>query len=82
MVFSAAQGDETAYAYQAKSHGMFTYFLLKKLQESKGNVSYGELARYISEQVERSSLLENSKQQSPMTVAAPGLERWENLKFE
>jgi len=36
IILSAAQGDETAYSYQDKSHGMFTYFLLKKLQESKG----------------------------------------------
>ena len=31
VVFSAASGDETAMAYKAKSHGLFTYFLLKKL---------------------------------------------------
>ena len=33
VVFSAAQGDETAYPYKEQGHGMFTYFLLKKLQE-------------------------------------------------
>ena len=43
VVFTAAQGDETAYQYAEKGHGMFTYFLLKKLQESKGDVTLGEL---------------------------------------
>ena len=35
VVFSAAQGDETAYPYKEKEHGLFTYYLLKKLQETK-----------------------------------------------
>lgn len=81
VVFSAAQGDQTAYAYRSKSHGMFTYFLLKKLQESKGKVSYGELAGYLQEQVEQRSMHENSKLQSPSTQAASSLENWKNLKF-
>ena len=29
VVFSAADGSETAYPYKEKGHGLFTYFLLK-----------------------------------------------------
>ena len=47
IVFSAATGDETAYPYDEKGHGLFTYFLLKKLQENKGNVTLGELSAYL-----------------------------------
>jgi hypothetical protein len=79
VVFSAAQGDETAYAYQDKSHGMFTYFLLKKLQETKGNVSYGELSDFINEKVSRLSLVENSKSQTPLTTSTMG--DWKKMKF-
>ena len=39
VVFSAAQGDETAYPYKEEEHGLFTYYLLKKLQETKGDVT-------------------------------------------
>lgn len=53
VVFSAAQGDETAYPYKEEEHGLFTYYLLKKLQETKGNVTLGELSDYIKTQVER-----------------------------
>ena len=53
VVFTAAQGDETAYQYAEKGHGMFTYFLLKKLQESKGDVTLGELGDYITNEVKR-----------------------------
>lgn len=43
VVFTAAQGDETAYPYKEEGHGLFTYYLLKKLQETKGDVTLGEL---------------------------------------
>ena len=33
IVLSAAQGDETAHSYNEKGHGLFTYYLLKKLME-------------------------------------------------
>lgn len=79
VVFSAAQGDETAYVYQDKSHGMFTYFLLQKLQETKGNVSYGELSDFIKEKVVYESLLENSKSQTPLTTSMMG--DWKKMKF-
>ena len=39
IVFAAASQDETAMAYKEKTHGMFTYFLLKKLQNTKGDVN-------------------------------------------
>lgn len=69
VVFSAAQGDETAYPYKEKEHGLFTYYLLKKLQETKGNVTLGELSDYIKTQVERQSIVINGKLQSPSIVS-------------
>ena len=65
VVFSAAQGDETAYPYEDKGHGLFTYFLLKKLQETKGQVSLGEPAQYVQQQVSRRSIVTNGKSQTP-----------------
>lgn len=69
VVFSAAQGDETAYPYKEEEHGLFTYYLLKKLQETKGNVILGELSDYIKTQVERQSIVINGKLQSPSFVS-------------
>lgn len=68
ILFSAATGDETAYAYNEKGHGMFTYFLLKKLQETKGNVSYLDLMDYVTSKVRQTSIVENSKSQTPTVV--------------
>ncbi len=65
VVMSAAQGNETAFSYKKKKHSMFTYFLLKKLQETKGHVSLGELGNYVNQQVRQHSVQEVGKSQTP-----------------
>jgi len=78
VVFTAAQGDETAYPYK-EEHGLFTYYLLKKLQETKGNATLGELSDYIKEQVERQSIVTNGKLQSPSIMATSSIgNEWKN----
>ena len=73
VVFSAAQGDETAYQYNKKKHGMFTYFLLKKLQETKGNATLGELETYVKQNVQQYSIRENNRKQTPTMLVSPEL---------
>ena len=65
VVFSAAHGDETAYPNNEEHHGMFTFYLLKKLQETKGEVTLQELGEYIVKQVSQQSILLNGKSQTP-----------------
>ena len=79
IVLSAATGDETAYKYEETKHGLFTYFLLKKLKESKGSVTMGELSNYIQDQVGRYSIVENGKSQTPTVQASDALRTsWQN----
>ena len=73
VVFSAATDDETAFPYEQKGHGLFTYYLLKKLQETKGNVSLGELSNYITENVKRQSVVINRKVQTPTATPSSSL---------
>ena len=83
VVFSAAQGDETAYPYKDKQHGMFTYFLLKKLQETKGEVTLGELSDYLVKEVGRESFVKNGKMQTPTANVASSLkDSWRQLKLK
>ena len=83
IVFSAAQGDETAYPYNDKQHGMFTYFLLKKLQETKGDVSLGDLSDYLTEEVGRQSFIKNNKMQTPTVNVSSSLQNsWRNMKLK
>lgn len=81
VVFSAATGDETAYPYKEKGHGLFTYYLLKKLQDTKGDVTLGELSEYVNREVRRQSVVINHKSQSPTVVPADGMSDWSNIKL-
>ena len=81
VVFSAAQGNETAVPYSDESHGMFTYYLLKKLQETGGNVTYQELSDYIYRNVrQQSSVI--GKTQTPTVIPSSIVgDNWKSWKF-
>lgn len=83
VIFSAASGDQTALSYDEQNHGMFTYFLLKRLKETKGNVDLGALADYLTENVALESQLKNKKQQIPTVTAGNeyGVTGWKNIRF-
>lgn len=81
VVISAAQGDQTAFPYKDKEHGMMTYFLLKKLQETKGDVNLGELSDYITTNVKRTSLVENGKSQVPSVSFDSNNSNWRKQSF-
>lgn len=83
VVMTAASEDETAYKYDEKKHGMFTYFLLKKLQEKGVETTLGELADFIATNVGRRSIVVNMKPQTP-TVSASGTlsSQWKSITFK
>lgn len=83
VIFSAASGDETAYPFKEKGHGLFTYYLLKKLQESKGNATLQEIGDYVTEEVRRQSQLVNHKLQTPTVSASTAMgDSWKNMKLK
>jgi hypothetical protein len=71
VVFSAASENQTSLPYNEKEHGIFTYFLLTKIEESGGLITYKELSDYIIEQVGVKSFLINNKKQIPVINASP-----------
>ena len=73
VVFCAAQGNETAQGYYEKGHGLFTYYLLKELQQSKGTISYSRLADHIIRGVkETAPQLDLKKGQTPTVKVTEG----------
>lgn len=79
VVFSAASGDETAYPYKEKRHGLFTYYLLKKLQLSKGNISLDDLQNYVTEEVAKRSIVVNGKSQTPTIISSSNIgDEWKS----
>lgn len=82
IVLSATSEDETAMGYDEKGHGMFTYHLLKKIQQSNGSVKFGDLFQSVSEGVRRDAILKNDKNQTPSVSVSSSLkEKWEELYF-
>lgn len=82
VVFTAAQGDETAYPWKEQKHGVFTYYLLKKLDDSNGEVTLGELSEYLEKQVRRQSFANTGKMQTPMTLISANLNSgWRELRL-
>lgn len=82
VVLTAASGEETAYPFNEKGHGLFTYFLLKKLNETKGECSLGELSDYITTNVKRQSIVINRKPQTPAIIFSDSVkDEWMNYKL-
>lgn len=83
FVFSASQGNETAYSDSKHGHGMFTYYLLKHLQETAGNTSLSSLSDYVIKNVKQTSVRENSgKMQTPTVVPSLSLmNSWKDIKL-
>ena len=75
VVVSASSGLQSALPYQNEKHGMFSYYLFKKLQESKGNIALGDLFTFLKESVSLQSLKINNKEQDPIINVSPAVEQ-------
>ena len=82
IVFSACTGNETAYPYPNQKHGLFTYFLLKKLQEDKGKTTYKNLSEYINKNVKQQSVRLNGKLQTPTTHSVLPISEWGSWRLD
>jgi len=82
VVFSASSGEQSSLPFHKESHGMFTYYLLKKFQETKGSVSLGDLSEYLEKEVAIQSLRVNQKEQDPtVNTSSKVVNDWRNWKF-
>ena len=82
IVFTASTGEQTAQALNKEKHGLFTYYLLKKLKETSGNVTYGDLFEYILKNVQLDALTENNKPQVPVYISGDLVgEKWKTWKL-
>ena len=82
VVLSASSGDQSALPYHQEGHGMFTYFLLEKLQNDRGYMTLGQLADYINRNVSITSLKVNEKEQDPVVNTSEKVAgSWRNWTF-
>ncbi len=79
VIFSASSGSQVSLPYKDQKHGMFTYFLLKKLKEAPQGLNYKELGNYIINEVQLNSAAKNYLDQNPQILLSPAiLSVWEN----
>ena len=82
VVFSASSSDQSSLPYHQEKHGMFTYHLLKKIQETKGDINLGELSKYLEDEVSIQSLKVNKADQEPtVNISNQVTNQWKNWRF-
>lgn len=81
LVCYGSANNECSYASQKYGHGLFTYGLLKKLKDSKGQCSLGEWIVEATTLVKREALTQFDKTQSPKVVIPIVKNELMKLKF-
>ena len=78
VILSSSSSNESSGSYDDKNHGMFTYFLLKKLQESNGTANLKQLSDYVYSSVRKESAL-SGKIQTPQVQSSSSVGKdWES----
>ena len=78
VVFSAATDEQTALPYDKEGHGLFTFYLLDKLQSTAGDVTLEELGDYVTSKVLQQSIIDKDKPQRPTVSASDDAVDWQN----
>lgn len=76
VIFSSSSGSQSSLPYHEQGHGMFTYYLLKTIKETNGNISYESLFSKLNETISLKSLLINNKEQNPGILVGYGAENY------
>ncbi len=81
-MFTATSSEEVSLPLQKESHGLFTYYLLRKFKETSGQFTMQDLKDYLKNEIPKSSLLENRIKQTPQVLVSPKLDdQWLLWKF-
>ncbi len=79
VVFSAAKGNEEAQQYAEQGHGLFTYYLLKELQNRNHN--FGRISDNIHRNVQNAIDQSNNRLQQQTPNTQSGDVYWRNRNF-
>ena len=81
VVFASSSGNESSAVYREKQHGYLTYFLLKKIQETKGYVNYKDLSDYLDYQVRKETAIIGKVQTPKVNVSPSARDQWKYWSF-
>lgn len=83
IVMTSSSGDQSSLPFHSKQHGMFTFFLLKKLQQTNGDVTLVELFDFVKKEVQLNSIKINNKDQNPSLILSIEAQNiWEDWRLK
>ena len=81
VIFMAAEGDKTAYSFIDQHHGFFTYYILKELKYSRGEITFQDLFNRVTKNLAYESSLQGKLQEPAMIVGGKLGENWGTRTF-
>ncbi len=82
LVMTATSSTQKSMPYKEKRHGLFTYYLLKTLGDTKGDITMAELYNNVEEQVKHNSIWLNNSEQTPGIIEGSRLSPdWKDWRF-
>ena len=82
IITLSCDGSQSSYSSKDYGHSLFTYALLEKMQQSKGNCTIKEMTDYATTWVKRQAISGFDKSQTPQVVVSPQMStQWGQIKF-
>ncbi|MGI9530614.1 caspase family protein [Lutimonas sp.] len=82
VVFSSSSARETSSIFSGSRHGYFTYYLLKKLKETKGNIDYDSLGEYLINTVSKETALNGIIQTPEVNFSQKVADDWKKWSLK
>jgi hypothetical protein len=81
VIFMAADGDKTAYSFIDQHHGFFTYYILKELKYTRGEITFQDLFNNVTKNQAYESSLQGKLQEPSMIIGGKLGENWGTRTF-
>ena len=81
VIFMAAEGDKTAYSFIDQHHGFFTYYILKELKYTRGEITFQDLFNNVTKNQAYESSLQGKLQEPTMIIGGKLGENWGTRTF-
>ena len=81
VIFMAASGDKTAYSFIDQHHGFFTYYILKELKYTRGEITFQDLFNNVTKNQAYESSLQGKLQEPTMIIGGKLGENWGTRTF-
>lgn len=78
--FSSSSGDQTSSVFHDKRQGYYTYYLLKTIKDTKGNISMKQLFERTNADVKKATAF-IGKIQEPQYIVSPTWYNWSDIQL-